>query len=159
MNVEIGTEAALFQEKEYTKGIFVAVRPGCIQTSLSLNCLKLSTYLDFLTTVSLYLVVTFTFLTKNPSSSISLEISPQSAFSPFSALLPSANHSAEWSGWVWQTSADSNGLLVHHYCQQRAVTPDPENLNSNKKGAKLPLLSAKGCHTRLEGQHCPLITY
>jgi hypothetical protein len=27
----------------------------------------------------------------------------------------------------------------------------------NKKG--LPLLSAEGCHTRLDGQHCPLITY
>jgi hypothetical protein len=45
------------------------------------------------------------------------------------------------------------------YCQQRAVTPDPESLNSNKKGAKLSLLSAEGCHTRLDGQHCPLITY
>jgi len=33
---------------------------------------------------------------------------PQSAFSAFRALLPSANYSAEWSGWVWQPSADSN---------------------------------------------------
>jgi hypothetical protein len=41
----------------------------------------------------------------------------------------------------------------------RAVTPDPESLNSNKKGAKLPLLSAEGCHTQLDGQPCPLITY
>jgi hypothetical protein len=28
MNVEIGTEAAQFPEKEYIKGIAVAVRPG-----------------------------------------------------------------------------------------------------------------------------------
>jgi hypothetical protein len=28
MNVEIGTEAALFPEKEYIKGIFVAVQEG-----------------------------------------------------------------------------------------------------------------------------------
>jgi hypothetical protein len=36
---------------------------------------------------------------------------------------------------------------------------DPDSSNSNKKGSKLPLLYAEGCHTRLEGQHCPLITY
>jgi hypothetical protein len=41
----------------------------------------------------------------------------------------------------------SNGHLMYHYSQQRAVTPDPESSNSNKKGAKLPLLSAEGCHT------------
>jgi hypothetical protein len=27
------------------------------------------------------------------------------------------------------------------------------------KHAKRPLLSAAGCHTRLDGQHCPLRTY
>ena len=43
---------------------------------------------------------------------------------------------------------------MHHYCQQTAVTPDPKSLNSNKKAAKLPLLSAVICHTRLDGQHC-----
>ncbi len=92
-------------------------------------------------------------------SSIGLEIRPQSAFSAFGALLPSANYSAEWSGWVWQPSADSNGRLAHHYYQQRAVTPDPESLNSYKTGAKLSLLSAEGCHIPLDGRHCPLITY
>ncbi len=61
---------------------------------------------------------------KNPRSSIGLEIRHQSAFSAFRALLPSANYSAEWSGRVWQPSADSNGLLAHHN------------------------LSAEGCHTR-----------
>ncbi len=108
--------------------------------------------------VFLYLVVALAIL-KNPRSSIGLEIRPESAFSAFRALLPSENHSAEWSGWVRQPSADSNHLLGHYYCQQRAVTPYPESLNSNKKGGKLPLLSAEGCHTRLDGQHCPLITY
>jgi hypothetical protein len=29
MNVEIGAEAALFPEKEYLNGIFVAVKDGC----------------------------------------------------------------------------------------------------------------------------------
>jgi|LakMenEpi03Aug12_release.lakeMendotaPanAssembly.Ray.scaffolds.fasta_scaffold279617_1 hypothetical protein len=77
----------------------------------------------------------------------------------FISQLPSKNCSAEWSGWVWQPSADSNGLLGHHYCQQRTVTPDPESFNSNKKGTKLPLLSAEDCHTLLDGQHCPLRTH
>ncbi len=112
-------------------------------------------HLDFLTTVFLYLVVTLAFK-KNPMSSIGLEIRPQRAFSSFRVLLPSANYSAQWSGRVWQPSADSNDLLAHHYCQQRAVTP---SLNSNKKGAKLPLLSAEGCHTRLDGQYCHFNTY
>jgi hypothetical protein len=49
-----------------------------------------------------------------------------------------------------------NGLFG---AQQRAVTPDTESLNSNKKSAKHPLISAEGCHTQLDGQHCPLITY
>ncbi len=127
----------------------------CIQDSLSLANYV---YLDFLTTVFLYLELTLAFK-KNHRSSIGLEIRPQSAFSTFRALLPSAIYSAELSGQVWQPSADSNGLLAHHYCQQRAVTPNPESLNSNKKAAKLPLLSAEGCHTQLNGQHCPLITY
>ncbi len=96
---------------------------------------------------------------KNPRSSIGLEMRPQSAFSAFMGFLPSANYSAEWSGRVWQPSANSNGLLEHHYCQQRAVTPDPESLNLKKKGAKLPVLSAEGLHTRLDGLHCPLISY
>jgi hypothetical protein len=34
-----------------------------------------------------------------------------------------------------------------------------ESFNSNKKGAQLPLLSAEGCHSRLDGPRCPLITY
>jgi hypothetical protein len=129
---------------------------SCIQASLSLNCLKL-TIPGF--PYNCLPVSCGDLALKNPRSSSGLEIRPQSAFTAFRALLPSANYSAEWSGRVWQPSADSNGHLAHHYCQQRADTPDPESSNSNKKGAKLPLLSTKGCHTRLEGQHCPLITY
>ena len=126
--------------------------PRCIKDLLSLNCLKL-TIPEFS-----YLVLTLAF-SKNTRFSIGLEIRPQSAFSAFRALMLSANYSAKWSGWVWQPSADSNGLLAHHYWQQRAVTPGPESLNSNKKAAKRTLLSAEGCRTRLDGQHCPLITY
>jgi hypothetical protein len=50
-------------------------------------------YLDFLTNVFLYLEVTLAL--KNPRSCIGLEIRPQSAFTNFRALLPSANNSAE----------------------------------------------------------------
>ncbi len=81
----------------------------------------------FLTTSFLYLVV----------SSIGLEIRPQSAFTAFWALLPSANYanySAEWSGRVWQPAAYSNGHLAHIFF--------------NLKRAKQPLLSAAGCHTQ-----------
>jgi len=91
----------------------------------------------------MYLVMTLAFK-KNPKSSIGLEIRHQSAFSAFRALLP---------------SADSNGFLAHHYCQQRAVTPYPESLNSKKKGAKLPLLSAESCNTLLDGHHCTQVSY
>ncbi len=131
--------------------------PSCIQASLSLNCLKL-TIPGFPHNCLLASCGDIGFL-KNPRSSLGLEIRPLSAFSAFRALLPSANYSAEWSGRVWQPSADSNGLFAHHYCQQRAVTPYSERLNSNKKGAKLSLLSTEGCHTQMDWQHCPLITY
>ena len=127
--------------------------PSCIQASLSLNCLKLT--IPGFPHNCLPVSCGDIGFKKNPG----LEIRPQSAFSGFRALLSSANYSAEWSGWVWQPSADSNGLLAHHFIQQRAVTPDQESLNSNKKGAKLPLVSAEGWHTWLDGQHCPLKTY
>jgi hypothetical protein len=41
----------------------------------------------------------------------------------------------------------------------RELSPDLESLNANKNGTKLPLLSAEGCHTHLNEQHCSLITY
>ncbi len=46
-------------------------------------------------------------------------------------------------GFLYKKNPRSSiGLLTHRYCQQRAITPDPESLSTNKKGAKLPLLSA-----------------
>ncbi len=38
MNVEIGTEAAQFAEKEYINGIFVAVQPTSVSTVYALLC-------------------------------------------------------------------------------------------------------------------------
>jgi hypothetical protein len=46
-----------------------------------------------------------------------------------------------------------------HFCQQWAVTPDQESSTLEKTCAKLLLLSAEGCHIRLDGQHYPLKTY
>jgi len=67
---------------------------------------------------------------------------------------------AEWSGRVWQPSAESNGHLAHFfsnlkrterpllYYLQRAVTPTQQVQIYKKKCAKRPLLSAVGCRTR-----------
>jgi hypothetical protein len=61
--------------------------------------------------------------------SIGLEIRPQSVFTAFMALLPSANYSSELTGRVWQPSAESNGRLAHffasngHFNLHRAVVP------------------------------------
>ncbi len=119
--------------------------PSCIQALLSLNCLKL----QYLSRFPHNCLSVYCGFKKNPRSSIGLEIRPQSAFSAFRVLLPSANYSAEWPGRVWQPSADivitiwptiivSRGLshLTQkvwiqtkrvpncHYYLQRAVTPD-----------------------------------
>ncbi len=110
----------------------------------------LTIFLDFLST-------SFLFLKK------SLD---QSSFTAFRDLLPSENYSAEWSSWVWPPAADSNGLTFlktwrapnGHFSQQRSATPDPASSNA-KKRTKRTLLSAAGCHTRLDGQYCPLRTY
>ncbi len=122
--------------------------PSCIQAKLSLNCLML-TILGFPHNCLLVSCGDIGF-----KKNFSLVLAWKSGLK-----VPSANYSAEWYGWVWQPPADSNDLLEYHYGQQRAVTPYPESLNSNEMGAKLPFLSAEGCHTWLEGQHCPLITY
>ncbi len=81
-------------------------------------------------------LLVFVKLKKNPRSSISLETRPESAFTTFRALLPSADKSTERSVRVWQPSADSNGHLEHqiwrgpngHCYLQLAVTPDPVSL-------------------------------
>ncbi len=58
-------------------------------------------------------MVTLAFVKKHRSS-IGLEIRPQSVFTAFRALLPSANYSAEVSGRVWrQPAANTNGRLEH----------------------------------------------
>jgi hypothetical protein len=88
-------------------------------------------------------------------SIIGLEIRPQCAFLLLGRSCPPQTILLSDLVRCAQLSAVSNGLLAYHYCQQRAVTL--ESLNSNKKGTKLPLLSAGGCHTRLDGQHCPMI--
>jgi hypothetical protein len=44
-----------------------------------------------------------------------------------------------------------------HNNLQQAVTPEPAS-SKKKKCAKWPLLSAEGCHTPLDRQHCPLRT-
>ncbi len=48
--------------------------------------------------------------------------------------------------------------LNSQYRLQQAATPDPTSLYF-KKVHQRPLLSAVGCHTRQDGQHCPLRTY
>jgi hypothetical protein len=79
----------------FSFNLFLFIRglscPSCNRTTKSLNCLKL-TIPGF--PQNCFLVVTLT-LKKNPRSSFGLEIRPQSAFSAFRALLPSANNSAE----------------------------------------------------------------
>jgi hypothetical protein len=40
MNVETGTEAAQFAEKEYVNGIFLASGPGVVQGWLDDSCTK-----------------------------------------------------------------------------------------------------------------------
>ncbi len=95
-------------------------------------------YLDFLTTVFLYLVVTLAI-----KKILGLVLVWKSR-----ALLPTANNTAECSGGVWQPSSDSNGRLAPffqiwsvpngRYFLQRAVTPNPASSNFLKKCAKWP---------------------
>ncbi len=90
-NVGPGITRDLLKKTCFNPFLFIRglSRPSRVQTLLFQNCLKL----DFLTLVFLYLVVTLAL--KNPRSSIGLEIRPQSAFTSFRALLPSAKNSAE----------------------------------------------------------------
>ncbi len=124
---------------------------NCIQASLSLNCLKLIIpgYYHNCLPVS---CGDTGFLKKN----LGLVLAQKSGLKvPFLVLRRSCPlQTILLSDLV---GCDSPLQIVmafwrfHHYCQPRAVTPDPESLNSNKKGAKLSLLSAKGCHARLDG--------
>jgi hypothetical protein len=87
-------------------------------------------------------------------SSISLEIRPQSLFTAFRALQPSANYSAEWSGRVWLPAADSNDLLAHIFLKfevlqtfiifvSSGLLHPTQQVQIQKKCVKLPLLSAR----------------
>ncbi len=124
--------------------------PSCILASLSLNCLKITIpgFPHNCLPVSCGDIAFFKKILGNQASKCLFCLKDAPALCKLFC-----------SGGVWQPSADSNGLLAHHYIQQRAVTPVSESLNSDKKGTKLPFLSAEGCRTPLEGQHCTLITY
>ncbi len=102
----------------FTRGLSC---PSCIQASLSLNCLKLT--IPWFPHNCLLVSCGDTGFLKNPRSSNGLEIRPQSAFFPLGCSCP------------LQTS------------QQRAVTPGPENLNSNKR--------APNCHYYLQRDVTP----
>ncbi len=105
--------------------------PCSVQTSLTQKCLKLMLHRF---PYNLLHVSCGDIVFKKPRSNYGLEIRPKSAFTAFRALLPSANYSAEWSGPVWQPTADIKGHLAH--------------FSLNLKRAKQLLLSAVGCHTR-----------
>jgi hypothetical protein len=89
------------------RGLFC---PFSVQTSLTQNCLKLSIS-GFPYNLLPVSCDDIGFLKKNHRSSIGMEIRFQSAFTVFTVLLPSANYSAEWSGYsplkivmaVWHT--------------------------------------------------------
>ncbi len=65
---------------------------------------------------------------------------------------------------MWQPAADSKGHLVSFfkfeaYQTAAAAANQTQQVQILKKCTKRPLLSAPGCHTRLDGHHCPLRTY
>ncbi len=110
---------------------FRSLSPSCVQKSLTQSCLKL--------TISGY-----------PYDL--LESRPQSFLTAFRSLLHSANYSVEWSGQVWQPSADSNGCLVHFFLNLKStkqplvsrgiLTHDQESSNLKKW--------APNCHYHLQ---------
>jgi hypothetical protein len=71
--------------------------------------------------------------------------------------------------WCGSPPANRNGRLAHSFlkfeAQQTAILDCRRLLHlarqfkNLKKCAKLTLLSAAGCHTPLDGQHCPLRKY
>ncbi len=73
----------------------------------------------------------------------------------------SAGNCATSAGNCATSAGTAPPVYIYNCIFNRGLShPNPESLNSNKKGVKLPFLSAEGCHhTSLEGQHCPLITY
>jgi hypothetical protein len=75
-----------------------------------------------------YTSISFLFLKvilalKKHRYSIGLEIMPQNPFIAISALLPSANYSAECPGQVWELDSDSNDRLMHFLKFEASQTP------------------------------------
>jgi hypothetical protein len=120
--------------KHLLLNLFLFIRglscPSCVQASLSLNCFKLT-------------------IPGFPYNCLPVSCGDISFLKKILGLV-----------LAWKSGLRLLQLVMAIWCcQQRAVTPDPESSNANKKGAKLSVLSAEGCHTQLEVQHCPLITY
>ncbi len=69
--------------------------------------LSFANYVPYFLTTSFICILWWHMLEKNSRSGIGPEIRPQSVFTGFRDLLLSENYSAEWSGRVWQPSADS----------------------------------------------------
>jgi hypothetical protein len=126
--------------------------PSSIQASLSLNCLQL-TIPGFLHNRLLASVATLVFL-KNSRSNIGLEIRPQSAFlhlghsCPLQTILLNdlvgCDSPLQMVMAFWRAIIVSRGLS--HPTQKVWIL--------TQKGAKLSLLSAEGCDTQMDGQHC-----
>ncbi len=157
----LGVDTVFMRWMLFQTNPFLFSCPSCIQASLSPNCLKL-TIPGFPHNCLPVSCGDIGFKTKILGLVLAWKSGPKVPFLPLGRSCSLQTFLlSDLVGRVWQPSADSNGLLAHHFIQQGAVTLDPEILNSNKKGAKLPFLSAEGCHshTLLEGRHCPLITY
>jgi hypothetical protein len=120
--------------------------PRCIQASLSLNCLKL-TIPGFPHNCLLVSCGDIGFLKQNSRSTVVLAWKSGLKV-PFLPLgRPCPLQTILLSDLVGCDSPLQKVILPH----QRAVTPKPESLNSNKMSAKRPLLSAEGCHTNWMG--------
>jgi len=130
--------------------------------------LTICMYLHFLTTSFLYLVVTLDFkkvLGLVLAGKSGLKARPQSAFTAFRALLPSASYSAEWSGGVCQPVADKNDHLAHFLKIETRKTAIIVSSGLSHPAQEVQIQkSSPNCHyylqravTRLDGQQCPLV--
>jgi hypothetical protein len=126
--------------------------PSCIQASLSLSCLNLT--IPGFPHNCLPVSCGDIGVLKNPRSSIGQEIRPQSAFSDFRARLPSANYSAEWSGWVWQPSADSTGFW-HTTLFSRSCHIRPRKFEFKQKGRQAAISICRGLSHPTRGAALP----
>ncbi len=87
---------------------------------------------------------------------------PQCAFTAFSALLPSANYYAEWSGPVWQPPMKVIWSTPNsHYSLQWTLTPNPASSKSKKVRQMAILIYNELLYPTgwALGQHSTLRTY